>query len=223
MGNKMRFILPFLILTGFGILNAGWVIKGGWNRSIPQNEDGEAVSGITFGVGHDWMLTRKFSLYLTCDLLYSTWGATYRNKTWPTNNTQKNVVIADRYVKIGFFQIPLQIRYEYPIMKSLTLSLSTGIILVSAFADYTQNGPLEFLDLNTKEAQIYPFDYKRYEEGSVRTGNRHFDGSLSIDLSFHRIGIGLLYVHAFHEISRTSYLSLNEKINTIHCMFHVSL
>jgi hypothetical protein len=232
--KSMFFVVLFSTLSVLnGLLNAGWTVKGGFNTPLLRGGSIESIQGMTLGIGKDWQIVKKAPLYFAFDLLYSKWGAIYRNITWPPNDTEDfvkvvggyEVPIGDMFLKIGFFEIPFRLVYRFPVNTHLSFSVTGGMVLTFVCSDMSKVKNINHKVLTEEEKNSYVFDYRFIEAPSFSSDNSGWDFIWGGGIQWERLGMEILYVRANHYLKETEYLFFQKiiKIDTFHLLVTFNL
>ncbi|NQT26888.1 hypothetical protein HQ585_16145 [candidate division KSB1 bacterium] len=231
----LRIFIVLLINFSFPTYNldAGWAIKGGFNTSFPNGSKGESRQGITLGMNYTRQIIEKWPLYLSCDLLYSEWGALYRDKTWPANSTENFIWVNNMYevptgdllMKMIFLEIPIRAMWLYPIKKHLSLKISGGVAYSLAIMDKSKTINRDHILLNEEEKVYHQFDYLLIEDPDFRGENTGWDMVYVVGVEWERVSLEMIYIQATHSLKVLDTFQFIEeiKMSTFHLMIAVNL
>ncbi len=225
--NKLLLSFSFLFLLIFNAYpQNSWEIKGGINYAYFVNVKNYSPKiGYTLGIARKINLYNNFSVSGEVDFVSK--GAILKNrKISPyTEVDEQDAYSWDIHGSIGYLELPILIKYSFPIYKRYNLILFMGPSYSIPIIDFTKFKKREFLEVyDPKNPSGMVYDYDFNQESGFGNNTSSFIFNFGFDISYLNYFFELKYVLDNRVIYNFSNLSeIHAKLSTLQIIFGKTL
>jgi hypothetical protein len=200
-------LLVSTLLTSFSLFAqpSKYVKLGGNYSYLKEPSYGEPGGSYLYGIGKDWQLYRW--IQLRTELLISHSSTLLKDRSVHTldpyesfpylPNEPRTISYFDIDIHLRYLEIPLLLRVERSLRKSLSIGLEIGYSLKFPLKDASQNTVLrriKSIDLTDEQRQNFRFDYR----GTNNNENYSYHGrglcpNFGMYVNYTKFQIGLRY------------------------------
>jgi hypothetical protein len=225
-----KLLLSLIFFLHFSItLNAqsNFILKSGINYSTFRNSDAYLKSGYTFGICKDWQIIKNVAI--GSEINYTIRGGLFNDKPILSDmyfSPPYDVYSYDIHVAVGYLEIPVLVKYIFPVKNNIKVQLYAGLAVSLPLLDYsdTKNGKFLFYydpDDPENDESIEDIEYYWMQDsGFYSKFNLDFVHNIGLGLNWSKLIFELRYSRANKEIGYVDMVSqVHKKSHAIHLLF----